>query len=427
MPFFFAADMISLLFILHALEYGWGFALAARSGRKGMPFAFALGVSGMYTLFTPWLLWYRGENTIAGLDYGPHLPEALGVYLTGVGLFIAVWQALPEMHGVPKLRLGSGTKLRLRVLTLLGMYLAVFLYGLHQAGVPLGEWLHWKNSNTYLNLFGKHWPSPLVDKAADGLITLGYLLLVAWPVVGVPVGVALLGVFALAGFRYRLVLLTGSGLLHAFLRVQGRSGRVLLSAGVLTACVGLAWITLNRIRVSQRLFKQVDNDLTHFDLRLLANETNNSQTFRVLLGYYHARGSKADGAGGTLTYVLVRALPARVFREGKKPVAPLLQHIRAAYDTTPEGSELHPAVSNLEEYYLGYGMAGLLLGMALMALLCRWMGSWGALGMPLGTLFLFQLISRGYLPQQVDLAVFLALPVGLLWLWQRMADGRSGS
>lgn len=418
--------MIPFLFALHALEYGWGFMLAARSGRRGLPFAFALGVLGMYTLFTPWLLWQRGENSIAGLDYGPHLPEALGVYLVGVGIFIAAWWALPVLK-VGSFRLEVNRRLAGQVLLLLGAYMAVFLYGLHQAGVPLGEWLQWKNSNTYLNLFGKHWPSPVVDKAADGMITLGYLLLVAWPIVGVPVGVALLGVFALAGFRYRLVLLMGSGLLHAFLRVRGGRGRVLLGVGVLLACVGLAWITLNRIRVSQRLFKQVDNDLTHFDLRLLANETNNSQTFRVLLGYYHSRGSQADGQQGTLTYVLVRALPARVFREGKKPIAPLLQHIRAAYDTTPEGSKLHPAVSNLEEYYLGYGMAGVLLGMALMALLCRWMGNWGAVGMPLGTLFLFQLISRGYLPQQVDLAVFLALPVGLLWLWQRLADRRSST
>lgn len=418
--------MIPFLFVLHALEYGWGFALAARSGRRAVPFAFALGVLGMYTLFTPWLLWYRDEDSIAGLDYGPHLPEALGVYLAGVGIFIAFWWALPVMQA-GSFRLEVNRRLAGRILLLLGAYMAMFLYGLHQAGVPLGEWLHWKNSNTYLNLFGKHWPSPLVDKAADGMITLGYLLAVVWPLVGVQVGVALLGVFALAGFRYRLVLLTGSGLLHAFLRVRGGQGRVLLSLGLLVAGLGLAWITLNRIRVSQRLFKQVDNDLTHFDLRLLANETNNSQTFRVLLGYYHARGSQADGQQGTLTYVLVRALPARVFREGKKPVAPLLQHIRAAYDTTPEGSELHPAVSNLEEYYLGYGMAGVLLGMALMSLLCRWMGSWGPVGMPLGTLFLFQLISRGYLPQQVDLAVFLALPLGLLWLWQRVADRRSGT
>lgn len=418
--------MIPFLFALHALEYGWGFVLAARSGRRGLPFAFALGVLGLYTLFTPWLLWYRGENSIAGLDYGPHLPEALGVYLVGVAIFIASWWALPVMQA-GSFRLDVDRRLARRVLLLLGAYIAVFLYGLHQAGVPIGEWLQWKNSNTYLNLFGKHWPSPLVDKAADGMITLGYLLLVAWPVVGIPVGLVLQGVFALAGFRYRLVLLMGSGLTYAFLRVRGLQGRVLLGVGVLLACLGLAWITLNRIRVSQRLFKQVDNDLTHFDLRLLANETNNSQTFRVLLGYYHSRGSQADGQQGTLTYVLVRALPARVFREGKKPIAPLLQHIRAAYDTTPEGSELHPAVSNLEEYYLGYGMAGVLLGMALMALLCRWMGSWGTVGMPLGTLFLFQLISRGYLPQQVDLAVFLALPVGLLWLWQRLADRRSST
>lgn len=418
---------IPLLFALHALEYGWGFVLAVRSGRRGIPLGFALGVLGMYTLFTPWLLWYRGEDSIAGLNYGPHLAEAMGVYMVGVGIFLASWAAFPDFKARSFWKIEVGRNEAGRILVLLAGFLAVFLYGLHQAGVPLGEWLQWKNSNTYLNLFGKPWPSPLVDKAADGMITLGYLLLVAWPLLGLPVGAALLGVFALAGFRYRLVLLTGSGLLYAFGQVRGRGGRIMLALGILVACLGMAWITLNRIRVSQRLFKQVDNDLTHFDLRLLANETNNSQTFRVLLGYYHAHGSRADGLLATPTFVAVRALPVRVFPEGKKPVAPLLQHIRAAYDATPEGAQLHPAVSNLEEYYLGYGMAGVVVGMGLLALLCRWMGSWGPAGMPLGTLFLFQLISRGYLPQQVDLAVFLLLPVGLLWVWQRLADRRSST
>jgi hypothetical protein len=183
--------------------------------------------------------------------------------------------------------------------------------------------------------------------------------------------------------------------------------------------MGVAWLTLNRIRFSQRLFHKLDHNLTHFDLRLLANETNNSQTFRVLLGYYHKNNVSADGLLATPTFVWVRAIPARFFSEGIKPVSPLLANIRRAYDATPEGEELHPAVSNIEEYYLGFGAWGIIIGMAMMAWLCRWLGAQAPLIGSLGTIFLFQFISRGYLPQQVDLAAFLALPLVLLYLWYR--------
>jgi hypothetical protein len=180
----------------------------------------------------------------------------------------------------------------------------------------------------------------------------------------------------------------------------------------------MAWLTLNRIRFSQRLFKKMDHNLAHFDLRLLANETNNSQTFGVVLGYYHAKNLGPDGVLATPTFVAVRAVPAFLFPDNKKPLPPLLGHIKEAYSATPAGAELHPAVSNLEEYYLGYGAWGVIVGMLFLAGLCRWMATWGPMGGSLGTVFLFQFISRGYLPQQVDLAFFLALPWGLLYLWQ---------
>ena len=332
-----------------------------------MPFGFALGVLGLYTLFTPWLLWTRGEDTIAGIPYGPHLHEALGVYVVGIGVLIAAWAALP----VQRHKEWAGVFARVRwqsVVALLLIYLVVYCYALHQAGVPLREYVQWKRSDLYLNLFGKHWPNPLADKAADGLVSVGYLLGIVLPWVGLPLGIGWVLLFSLAGFRYRTLILVGGWVLAGFLYIERKTGRWLLFGLVLLAGIGMAWLTLNRIRLSQRLFQRVDNDLSHFDLRLLANETNNSQTFRVLLGYYHAHGSRADGTLATPSFVAVRAIPSFLFPDKKKPVAPLLTHIRQAYDATPAGGELHPAVSNIEEYYLGYGMAGVVVGMGLLAL-----------------------------------------------------------
>ena len=410
-------DAIGGLLLGHGCTFVWGGLLAWRAGRGGVPLGFSLGTLWLYTWFTPALLWWRGEGSIAGLAYATQLPEMLGVYIVGAGVFVAAWAALPARPEVGwALRLWQDLR-PAQVWALLVGYVGLFLLGLWVQGIPLGAWLMPKRSDTILNLFGYHWKVPLVDKALDGLITLGYVLPGVSPLGWLALPLCLV-LFALAGFRYRTLLLVGGLLLAALARARtGKQRAVLLGLCAISA-TGMAWLTLNRLNVSARLYKKWDYNLAHFDLRLLANETNNSQTFGVMLGYYHTRGGKPDGWAASPHFVAVRAVPKALWPGGQKPVAPLLRHIRTAYDATPAGSKLHPAVSNLEEYYLGYGIWGVVLGMAALAWLCRQLAGLGPL-MPLGTLFLWQLISRGYLPQQVDLAVFLALPVGLLYLWQR--------
>ncbi len=401
----------------HGCTFLVGGVLAWRAGRAGVPLGFALGSLWLYTWFTPVLLWWRGEGSIAGLAYAAHLPEMLGVYGVGVGVFVATWAALPTATETRWVRqVWDGVRPG-RLWALLGLYLGLFLTGLWVQGIPLAAWFSPGRSDTVLNLFGYHWKVPLVDKALDGLITLGYLLPASHALGWLALPLCLV-LFALAGFRYRTLLLVGGLLLAALLRTQTRGQRLVALGLCAVAATGMAWLTLNRLNVSARLYKKWDYNLAQFDARLLANETNNSQTFGVLLGHYHAWGGRPDGWGASPHFVAVRALPKALWPGGQKPVAPLLGNIRAAYDATPAGAQLHPAVSNLEEYYLGYGMWGVVLGMAALAWLCRQLARLGPL-MPLGTFFLWQLISRGYLPQQVDLAVFLALPVGLLYLWQR--------
>lgn len=413
---------LPFLFALHACQYGLGAVVAKRAGKRAIPFGFGLGVLFLYTLFTPFLLWLRQEGTIAGIPYAPHLPEVLGVYILGLGVFIAAWWALPApQNGASTGWSFSITKGDLPMLwVLLGLCFAGCLWGIAQQDIPLGEWFTYKNSNKYLNLFGQHWRTPLVDKLSDMLIVVAYLLIVLRPRFAYFLLPILAVYFGLLGFRYRHLLLFGSLLVYIFWQLPAGKAQWRFWGLVVLGCVGMAWLTLNRIRFSQRFFKKLDYNLAHFDARLLANETNNSQTFGVLLGYYHTHHLPPDGWLATPTFVTVRALPARVFAGRKKPLAPLLKHIRRAYNTTPAGTKLHPAVSNLEEYYLGYGPVGVIAGMALMALLCYLLASLGPVAGSVGTVFLFQLISRGYLPQQVDLAVFLALPFVLVYIWHRV-------
>lgn len=223
-------------------------------------------------------------------------------------------------------------------------------------------------------------------------------------------------IFVFAGLRYRVIMVLIGMLTSYFITMPKNATHYRKAALVcLLFVIGLQYLTINRWAIARRQFSYLTFNLFQFNNQTLLTETNNSQTFFCMLRYNHLQNLGPDYGESMFKFVLIRALPKNLFENGKKPVAPLLQRLVPA--TNPPNPERGlPAYSNIDEYYLSFGWPGVVIGMALLAYLLARMPNYkqglaAKAWQVLVTAFLFQLITRGYFPQQMELFVFLLLPL----------------
>ena len=274
--------------------------------------------------------------------------------------------------------------------------------------------------------------APWFEGFTDSLIAVVLLVVVAqtgklrW-VKGLGLAVLLLGVsyyLLLTGWRFRLLLLGAAGLGLVW-QSAGRNRRRWVAVAMVLVLPAVLFLFHNRAILATGQWQLLGQHTSPFSLQVLARETSNSQTFMRVLVWRDSTKNGPDWGHSTLGYLALRPIPGRFFAGGHKPLPPMHRHIFAAFSGTAQGQRLRPAVTNPEEYYLGGTWLGLVLGMAGMAALCRLLGSVLAqantpasrlLGW-VGTAFLYQLISRGHLPQQAQLAFFLLWPFAALYLY----------
>lgn len=238
--------------------------------------------------------------------------------------------------------------------------------------------------------------------------------------------VPLLVFFALTGWRYRVVLTLAVLVWDAWLFwPQTRARRWAAAALVLLATVGVPWLTVNRWYLGKRQFDQMQWSLSGFNYHTLLTELNTSQTFLALLKYKDEQDLGPDWGQSMLGHIVVRAMPSSWFPNAQKPLAPNLQLIQEAVPRpNPRG---FPAVGLIEEWYLSFGYSGVLLGMAALGWLMTRLpdprrSPWNRAVIACLGIVAYQWISRGYLPQQVELAVVLSLP---FWILYRLSDAHA--
>jgi hypothetical protein len=400
-------------------------------------FLLALLLYGFYAFFTPWYLFEHNITSIAGLTYSSYFDDAGRVYLGGSAAFIASYVLLDRFVTFGRSSLNpqfvfTKNHITQSLLVLYTIILCFLGYILTYSGVSLTELVDLKNSNTYLNLFGKQLAFPFADRIPDFLLLPTLLLFIAKPKFAWPILVLTTVIFIAFGFRYRVILLYGAIWLTWFVQPKlliSYPQSWIRSFLISTLFVGffvIGLLTVNRLMLSARLFNKLTFDLSLLDTRLLVNETNNAQAFMRVLAYRGEAGiSFPPLLNTTLACLVERFIPAVAFSDGIKPKPQLLIDIQNAFSSTPAGQTMHPAVTNMEEYYLDWGYTGLFICMGLFSFLCLFIGRitvllFNTYYFPVGILlsvFVFQIISRGYMPQQVDILFSLIAPLAVLYLW----------
>ncbi len=444
---------MALPFLLHLLNFLPWWGLALRDWKANLPYLLASGVLLQFTWVSPCWLYANGVTSIAGIEYGAAFPEAMTVYIIGVGVFNTVWWVsksksresplpvgLPSPRGRryrPKVRFMGGagstgsTKWIVNSITALCLSLALLSYQL--SGMPVWKLLNPWNSDGSLNLYGMAVKYPVLEGFADALVPAAGLALLF----GGPVGIGLVAISAwvllISGFRFRLILLVLSLFFYGLMKVQPKLRPWLVGGTALAAGIGLTLLTVNRGLIVSRTWGSLGLFRENISAAMLVNETNNCQTFMACLASPYRQRMVPDGGRSLYWSTAVRFLPAAVFPRNKKPRAHTLGLIRLTYTQTEKSRALNPALSYVEEYYLSAGILGLALGMGFLGWLTAFLGSkivqtttpWKLFGWCMAAAFLFQMITRGYVPQQAELALYLSLPFlamyGGLYLYHRYA------
>ncbi|MGB3619293.1 MAG: hypothetical protein WBA12_14330 [Catalinimonas sp.] len=417
---------------LPALLHGLGLATGglvlwwAGGARRNLPLLLVLGLYAVLTWYTPVVNYLTGNTTLYGTDFTDRVGETLMIYALAVNALLLGYLARPtpsrrltrvlERWEVPE----DFVRRKLPLLWLV-------VGGIVALNLALFAVLHWPVSlHGVLYSVGV---SPYLEGFTDSLLTVfilswltrrtGWKSLVGWSICLL----LLLGFFFLINWRYRIIM-TMIMLLGDYLLRRGVTWRLLASAGA--AALTVILITVNRGVLFYGRYHELTLDITQFNERTVRDQTNNSQMFGVLLGYLDRPDVHHDWGYSTFGFIPLRAVPGQLFPGGKKPLPPLMEAIQRAFP--PTGKAIPSAVTNVGEAYFAFGLPGVLGVMFLFGYLLRAAPpphdgpGGGVLHRALYLLFtawLFQYVTRGYLPQHVELAAYLLLPPAALHWWHR--------
>lgn len=426
----FAALAIMFLFnLLQVLRWG--------GVSRHLAYCFSLFVYFFYVGVTPAINFYTGVRSLYGIDYGDYFPEAMGVYVVGLAAFtFGYWSSvhLRPTRPYSKLLTHEDWRSPLVVLSVMFVLFAVAtFFNLSTAGFDDWTVLFDFSNKTggesgivYLySLTSPHPEFNYVKALTDTFIALLIMFLVYrmprlwWWALVIVCGYF----FLLSGWRYRIIMLMVGAAGYFWYNLRWRPQDYWKAVLVIVFCVlGVMLLTLNRMAIAKRIGSETTLDLRRFDEKLLTEQTINSQVFMLMLRYRDEHQMPLDWGRTMFLQTYYRAIPSRFFPDQKKPSPPLLEWQWAAQGTPEDGQPPRTgAITDWEEYYLSFGWAGLIV----LAAMVGWL--LGRLAhLPEGdfylawklccTAFMFQIITRGYLPQQVELFVYLMFPFALLRL-----------
>jgi len=228
------------------------------------------------------------------------------------------------------------------------------------------------------------------------------------------------------GFRYRVILLI-LGIFYHYYVVLNLSLKSIIK-WIVFFMIGI--YTINFITTNRNAFRKFDFNEVTFEseiigemtpFQLLMHQTNNHKTDMMVLKYMHQPNVDFDYGESMFLNIFYRIIPASFFEYEKKPPIPQQDIINNSFGTI-EAFYAGSAVTNTFSYYIAFGYFGVIFFMGLIGYLIGKMSMKMQLNVIrdrvkiiIMAMFLFQEITRGYLPQNITLLAFLLITFKLFY------------
>ncbi|WP_207511728.1 O-antigen polymerase [Longitalea luteola] len=230
--------------------------------------------------------------------------------------------------------------------------------------------------------------------------------------------------FSLLGFRYR-IMLTLFGILFVFLyKSKIDAKKIVIGIGLAVIFFyGVMFSTVNRHRLILRSYDDLLYNPFEFNYELFFYQTRGALPDMAVYKLYDSpyKEAKHDYGLTMFGYVFIRMIPRTIMPDKDKfyPPPQLVTTVKA-YDAW-WASKSGEATLSVSAFYMAFGWLGIIFGHFFWGLLLRRFGDTIRFSDRLALaayiiipLLTFQWISRGYLPQIVDQAVYMLVPIWVL-------------
>lgn len=400
--------------------------------KLALPSQIFILVWALFYLLAPWGFWLSHDFAFNGLNAEPHFFEAyLWVWIGFVAFLIGTVVGVGFLQkrtdswftGIEPKPDSERVKFLIFAIGVLLLSLTLINYAI----TPI-KWGKVFSEQAFGNqglLFRRNLYSPWLEAFTDSFISLQILTITypmrIWVMGGIWGFPSLLAVFS--GWRYRLVL----PLLAVWHHYVAQRGWAFKKAGFVSALivVFVCLLTMNRWALAHKDWSALTlNPKQLFTETPILNEFTQIKVFSLLLKDRAENGEYYFSGCTFHQDIWVRIKPKSSFEGDKKPLSAWLNKVLAVTQSQKAKDGL-PAPGMAEEYFFAFGPWGypfllFALGVFLSGFpvfnqsrpFCN------AIGLTMGTL-VFQAITRGYTPQQVELAVFLGVPLVLFYLFAK--------
>lgn len=236
--------------------------------------------------------------------------------------------------------------------------------------------------------------------------------------------IIVLGLYINTGFRYKLLFLTLPIFLFFLINKKfNLKSKILVGFGSLTL-----FIFSNYTLSLARTYGQGLNlkELSNFNFSYILKSffiSSDSSVFLATSGLMSIVPSKVSFVYFYPIYkLLIHPIPSTIF-SGKDPGDYLQNTMQAVFGS--QANAFGSAIHNYGEYYLMFGWIGIIIGNFIFGFILKKLWIWilihkdEEIAIPLYLLnisFIYMVISRGYLSQQLQIYVFSILPIVLIYI-----------
>ncbi len=420
-------EYILLIVLTLAVLFFTGIRLGVTRGgwNRNLVYLWSLSIYSIYLLFTPLYFYLNGRSEIIGTDitgyYGVGFffntlaifSFILGYWLRGTGNKMPKWD-LPEVNEIRNPH---------KIISVLfyGCYIIV-LGNLAIGGANIQQVFV---GNEVLGL-GARGGSYFLQNFTDSLICIIVLAFIY----GIPsrklliwIGMAFF-LFSLLGFRYR-ILLSLFGILFVYLYSHELTPKRLIAGATLALIFfyAIMFSTENRFTLITRDYEKIKVDPLTFEYERFFDQTRGALADMAVYRLYDNpnRDAQYDYGITMFGYVFIRMIPRSIYPDKDRfyPPPQLATTIQA-YDAW-WGKFSGEATLSVAAFYIAFGWIGVSVGHFVWGLLLRRLRDVirRADKLQFATyivvaLVSFQWITRGYLPQIIDQAVYMLIPIWVM-------------